>query len=282
MGNVYFMDGEFVAEAEARVPVNDLALLRGFGCFDFMRTYGGKVLFLRDHVRRLLRSAGRLGIELPLGEAELMGLVEETLRRNPPGEASVRILVTGGPSPDFITPQGRPRLMILVAPLASYPASWYAEGAAVITVPYERAIPEAKTIDYARAILALAEARRKGAIEALYVDSRNRVREGTTSNVFCFLGERLVTPGEGLLEGITRGKVLALARKQHPVEIRDLARRELAAADEVFLTSSNRLIVPIVRVDEDRIGSGEPGPRTRALMEAFAAYTRSLAAGETP
>jgi len=282
MGNVYYMDGEFVAEAEARVPVNDLALLRGFGCFDFMRTYGGKVLFLRDHVRRLLRSAGRLGIELPLGEAELMGLVEETLRRNPPGEASVRILVTGGPSPDFITPQGRPRLMILVAPLASYPASWYAEGAAVITVPYERAIPEAKTIDYARAILALAEARRKGAIEALYVDSRNRVREGTTSNVFCFLGERLVTPGEGLLEGITRGKVLALARKRHPVEIRDLARRELAAADEVFLTSSNRLIVPIVRVDEDRIGSGEPGPRTRALMEAFAAYTRSLAAGETP
>jgi len=282
MGNVYYMDGEFVAEAEARVPVNDLALLRGFGCFDFMRTYGGKVLFLRDHVRRLLRSAGRLGIELPLGEAELTGLVEETLRRNPPGEASVRILVTGGPSPDFITPQGRPRLMILVAPLASYPASWYTEGAAVITVPYERAIPEAKTIDYARAILALAEARRKGAIEALYVDSRNRVREGTTSNVFCFLGERLVTPGEGLLEGITRGKVLALARKQHPVEIRDLARRELAAADEVFLTSSNRLIVPIVRVDEDRIGSGEPGPRTRALMEAFAAYTRSLAAGETP
>ena len=76
--------------------------------------------------------------------------------------------------------------------------------------------------------------------------------------------------------------MLALARKQHPVEIRDLARRELAAADEVFLTSSNRLIVPIVRVDEDRIGSGEPGPRTRALMEAFAAYTRSLAAGETP
>lgn len=282
MGYVYYLDGEFVAAAEARVPVNDLALLRGFGCFDFMRTYGGKVIFLRDHVRRLLRSAGRLGIELPLDEAELMGLVEETLRRNPPGEASVRILVTGGPSPDFITPQGTPRLMILVAPLASYPASWYEEGVAVITVPYERAIPEAKTIDYARAVLALAEARRKGAIEALYVDSRNRVREGTTSNVFCFLGEHLVTPGEGLLEGITRGKVLALAAKHHPVEIRDLARREIAAAEEMFLTSSNRLIVPVVRVDEDRIGRGKPGPRTRALMEAFAAYTRSLAAGETP
>ncbi len=282
MGNVYYMDGEFVAEAEARVPVNDLALLRGFGCFDFMRTYGGKVLFLRDHVRRLLRSAGRLGIELPFGEEELGRLVEETLRRNPPGEASVRILVTGGPSPDFITPQGTPRLMILVAPLAAYPASWYEEGAAVITVSYERAIPEAKTIDYARAILALAEARRKGAIEALYVDSRNRVREGTTSNVFCFLGERLVTPGEGLLEGITRSKVLALARERHPVEIRDLARPELAAAEEVFLTSSNRLIVPIVRVDGNPVGSGKPGPRTRALMEAFAAYTRRLAAGETP
>lgn len=282
MANVYWIDGSFVPEAEARLPVNDLALLRGYGCFDFMRTYGGRVIFLQDHIRRLRRSAGRLGIELPLGEEDLARLVEETLRRNPPGEASVRLVVTGGPSPDFITPQGKPRLIVMVQPLATYPASWYEEGAAVITVDYERAIPEAKTLDYARAILALAEARRQGAIEALYVDSRRRVREGTTCNVFCFLGDRLVTPGEGILEGITRSKVLELARGRHRVEIRDLPREELARADEVFITSSNRLIVPIVRVDADRIGSGRPGPRTRDLMEAFAAFTRKLARGETP
>ncbi|MEJ5360056.1 MAG: aminotransferase class IV [Desulfobacterales bacterium] len=282
MANVYWIDGSFVPEAEARLPVNDLALLRGYGCFDFMRTYGGRVIFLQDHIRRLRRSAGRLGIELPLGDEDLARLVEETLRRNPPGEASVRLVVTGGPSPDFITPQGKPRLIVMVQPLATYPASWYEEGAAVVTVGYERAIPEAKTLDYARAILALAEARRQGAIEALYVDSRRRVREGTTSNVFCFLGDRLVTPGEGILEGITRSKVLELARGRHRVEIRDLPRDELARAEEVFITSSNRLIVPIVRVDADRIGSGRPGPRTRALMEAFAALTRTLARGETP
>ncbi len=282
MANVYWIDGAFVSEAEARLPVNDLALLRGYGCFDFMRTYGGKVIFLHDHIRRLKRSAGRLGIELPYSDEDLAALVEETLRRNPPGEASVRLLVTGGPSPDFITPQGKPRLIILVQPLASYPASWYEEGAGVITVDYERAIPEAKTLDYVRAILALAEARRKGAIEAVYVDSRRRVREGTTSNLFCFLGDRLVTPGEGILQGITRSKVLELARDRHRLEIRDLFREELARAEEVFITSSNRLLVPIVRVDDDRIGSGKPGPRTRALMEAFAAFTRALAGGGTP
>lgn len=276
MANVYYVDGKFVPDSEAVFPISDLGLLRGYGCFDFMRTYNGRVIFIRDHVQRLFRSAALVGIALPLSESELIQLVDQTLERNPPVESSVRILVTGGSSPDFITPQGRPRLAILVAPLHAYPKEWYLEGAKVVTTIYTRTIPGAKSIDYIRAIMVLAEAREKGAIEAVYVDSEGRVREGTTSNVFAFFGDRLATPGSGILNGITRQKVLGLAEANFSVDIRDISRDELARADEVFITSSNRLIVPIVRVDEDVIGSGQPGRRTRAIMQAFADYTDRL------
>ncbi|HWR92365.1 MAG TPA: aminotransferase class IV [Desulfobacterales bacterium] len=276
MANVYYVDGKFVPDSEAVFPINDLGLLRGYGCFDFMRTYNGRVIFIRDHVQRLFRSAAQVAIALPLSENELIQLVNETLKRNPPVESSVRILVTGGSSPDFITPQGRPRLAVMVAPLHAYPKEWYLEGAKVVTTTYTRTIPGAKSIDYIRAIMVLAEAREKGAIEAVYVDSGGQVREGTTSNVFAFFGDRLATPGSGILNGITRQKVLGLAGEKFTVDIRDISRDELVRADEVFITSSNRLIVPIVRVDEDIIGSAQPGRRTRAIMQAFADFTDRL------
>ncbi len=276
MANVYYVDGKFVPDSEAVFPINDLGLLRGYGCFDFMRTYNGRVIFIRDHVQRLLRSAAQVAIALPLSENELIQLVNETLKRNPPVESSIRILVTGGSSPDFITPQGRPRVAIMVAPLHAYPKEWYLEGAKVVTTAYTRTIPGAKSIDYIRAIMVLAEAREKGAIEAVYVDSGGQVREGTTSNVFAFFGDRLATPGSGILNGITRQKVLGLAEEKFSVDIRDINRDEFVRADEVFITSSNRLIVPIVRVDEDIIGSAQPGRRTRAIMQAFADFTDRL------
>lgn len=276
MGQVYYLDGTFVPAEAAVFPIDDLGLLRGYGCFDFMRTYNGKVIFIEDHIERLFNSTREIGIDLPVDKAGLIALVDETLKRNPPGESSVRILVTGGSAPDFITPQGRPRLAVMVAPLHAYPAAWYAEGAKVITVPYSRAIPGAKSIDYIRAILVLKQARRAGAIEAVYMDPEGRVREGTTCNIFAFIGGRLATPGADILHGITRKKVLALAEAVCPVDIREIPRTELVRAEEVFITSSNRLIVPIVRVDEDVIGQGRPGERTHAIMRAFTEFTDRL------
>jgi len=276
MGQVYYVDGKFVPAGEAVFPIDDLGLLRGYGCFDFMRTYNGKVIFIRDHVKRLFNSAQQIGIALPFTEAEMIALIGDTLKRNPPVESSVRILVTGGSAPDFITPQGKPRIAVMVAPLHAYPAAWYTEGAKIITVPYGRAIPGAKSIDYIPAILVLAEARREGAIEAVYIDPDGGVREGTTCNVFAFINGRLTTPGADILNGVTRQKVLGLAEGVYPVDIREIPRAELVRADEVFITSSNRLIVPIVRVDQDAIGGGRPGERTRAIMRAFTEYTDRL------
>jgi branched-chain amino acid aminotransferase len=278
MESIYFVDGEFVPASRAVLPIHDLGILRGYGIFDFMRTYGGRPIFILDHVRRLVRSAAQIGLALPWSQADIVRRVKETLERNALNESGIRILVTGGPSADFITPEGAPRLVIMATALKALPARCYEEGAKIVTTAHARSIPGAKSIDYIRAILSLAEARRENAIEAVYADDRGWITEGTTSNLFAFIGGKLVTPGEGILNGITRQKVLALAEDRFRIDIRRLSRSEVAAAAEVFITSSSRMIVPVAQMDADRIGTGAPGEKTRAIMKAFGEYTAGLAA----
>jgi branched-chain amino acid aminotransferase len=271
---IYYIDGEFMPAQNAVIPVDDLALMRGYGVFDYLRTYAGKPLHLQEHVARLICSADKIGLELPWDEAEITNIVEETLVRNDLVDANVRILVTGGSSSDFITPEGRPRLLVLVTPVAPMPPEWYQKGVKIITVPFSRTLPGAKSIDYIPATMALGKAKKTGAIEALYVDTDGLVRECTTSNIFAVKQGVVTTPGEGILAGITRKSVLAMAKTHHPVEVRNLTLEELLAADEVFLTGSGKGLVPVVQIDETVIGDGRPGPVSCGLMEDLAATQR--------
>lgn len=275
--DIYYVDGTFVPADEAVVPVNDLALLRGYGVFDLVRTYGGKPFFLQAHIRRLIHSAGEIDLHLPWSEAELTEVVLETLRRNAHPEANIRMVVTGGPSPDFMTPQGKPRLLVLVTPAPALPAQWYNDGVGIVTVEVERYKPGAKSINYIPATIALKAARKKGAIEAVYIDREGFVLEGTTSNIFAFFKGRLVTPGRGILSGVTRQVVLDIAKDLYDVDIRDLSLEEMLAADEVFITGTNKGLVPVVQVDGRTIGNGRPGEQVKAVMAKMA----SLTAGKT-
>jgi len=269
MVETYYVDGKFVSASEAVIPVDDLAIMRGFGVFDLLRTRNGKPLFLKEHMLRLNASARRIGLDLPWSQQELIEVVMKTLHRNAQRESNIRIVVTGGSSPDFITPQGKPRLLVLVTRAPELPAWWYTKGVKIITFSSERSIPGAKSIDYVQATIALKKARDQNAIEALYVDRNGHVLEGTTSNLFAFINDRLVTPGKGILNGITRNAVLDLSAKIVSVNIRDMRRDELLKADEAFITGTNKVIVPVSQVDDATIGHGRPGPRTRKLMEAL-------------
>jgi branched-chain amino acid aminotransferase len=193
----------------------------------------------------------------------------ETLGRNDLEEANIRIIVTGGSSPDFITPQGKPRLLVLVTPLPKLPAEWYEDGAKVVTLRAERRIPGAKSIDYLSAAMALRQGKDRGAVEAIYIDRNDHALEGTTSNLFAVIDGRLVTPGSGILSGITRKVVLDLATAIVPIDICDLTRDELLRAQEVFITGTNKGLVPVVQIDETIIGDGRPGRVTRSIMVAL-------------
>jgi len=271
--SVYYVDGSFVPAEQAVIPVDDLAVLRGFGVFDLVRTYHGKPFFLKEHLERLYHSAAEIGLHVPWSHSELYEIVLDTLAKNNYPESNIRIVVTGGSSPDFTTPQNKPRLLVLVSPMPTLPESWYTDGVKLITRVTDRFKPGVKSINYIPATVALEEARRKGAIEALYLDREGYVLEGTTSNIFIFKGNTLVTPGRDILSGITRKVTLDVAATHFDVQIRDISRQELLGADEVFITGTNKGLVPVVQVDDARIGSGRPGPLTAKLTDELARRT---------
>jgi branched-chain amino acid aminotransferase len=201
----------------------------------------------------------------------LVHVVLETLahnRDNGHGEYNIRIIVTAGSSPDFMTPQGQPRLLVLVSEMPRHPASWYTDGVKITTMRSRRILPGAKSINYLSATIAMKKARAAGAVESLYVDRDGLVYECTTSNIFLFKGATLVTPGRKILSGITRAFILELAQGFFTVEVRDVTLEEVLSADEVFISGTNKGVVPVVRVDDTPIGGGRPGPHTRKLMQA--------------
>src|SRR5688572_2340766 len=166
---VTFVNGQYVNADEAVLPVNDLAVIRGFGAFDFLRTYGGKPFRLIANIERLRRSCELITLAFPWSNEDVSEIVYETLRRNDLPEANIRILVTGGVSPDFFTPTGDSSLLVMVAPLRPLSTEIYEKGAKAITVRMDRIVHGAKSINYIPGIIAMNQARAANAIEALYL-----------------------------------------------------------------------------------------------------------------
>ncbi len=272
--DINYINGKFVSAEDSTISVNDMGLLRGYGVFDFMRTYGGRPFYLDGHVKRLIRSATLVGLAVPWSEKELIDITMETLGKNSHAESNVRIVITGGISPDSITPQGNSSLLVMVTPLHRLPESWYTKGVKVITTHTERYMPEAKTNNYIPGILALENAKKQNAIESIYVDRHGHLLEGTTTNFYAFIDNKLVTPpATGLLPGITRRVVLDLADGAFDVEIRNIKKEEIRIMDEAFLSASNKEIVPVTEIDAVTIGDGKPGKQTLQMMKLFKEFT---------
>lgn len=279
--DTYYIDGEFVQEDDASLSAKDITVLRGYGVFDFLITYNKRPFYLEEHVTRLENSAADIGLELGHSHAQICGIVNETIRKNPHHkESNVRIVYTGGISPDGVTPQGNGILMVMVTPKHELPDWWYEKGAAIVTVDMERFIPTSKSTNYLSAVFAQQQAKKKDGIEAIYVDRQNRVLEGTTTNFFGVKGNTLVTPPDGILPGITRGVVLNLVKDHYQVELRHIDKGELDSFDEIFITASNKEIVPIIKIDDIEVSGGSPGEQTLKIMEMFRAYTTAYGQGQ--
>ncbi len=273
---IYYVDGKFVRADQAVIPVDDLAILRGIGVFDLVRTYSGRILFLKEHIERLFHSARQIHLPIPWSEDDISQVVIDTLGRNSLEEANIRIIITGGSSPDFMTPTGRPRLIVMVTPLPRLPEWWYQKGVKVILSRAQRPTPGAKTTDYASAAAALQAAQAQGAVEVIYLDCDDNALEGATSNLFAVIGPNLVSPGRGILSGITRKAVLEITAKFHPIQLRDIPLAELLRADEVFITGTNKGLIPVIQIGDSIIGNGRPGPVSLRIMDELRRYTETL------
>lgn len=261
-----YLNGEFLPLEKAQLHVSDLSIQRGFGIFDFFRVREFVPLYLENYLDRFFHSAERMSLPDPTERAELRSVIHELIRRNEIAEAGMKIILTGGYSPDAYTPV-KGNLIISQHALVFPSVNQVEQGIKVITYPYRRDIPEVKTINYTMGVWLQQRVKQAMATDVLY-HHEGFVSEFPRCNFFMVTRQGIVvTPHQFILHGITRQKLLQSATNEFTVQERAVALQEVYDSAEVFLTSTTKGILPIVQVDDHVIGSGKPGPVTWALRE---------------
>ena len=278
------IDGQVVDSADARVSVFDRGFLYGDSVFEVFRTYGGVPFAETEHLERLSRSAERLMIPMPASLSDLSSEVHATLDAAGEGEWYVRVVITRGSGPLTYDPStaSAPLRVIIAAPVSLPPRQHYERGIAVTVLSASRPTDDpraagAKASNYLANLLAVHEAKQKGAQEALMLGKGGQILEGASSNLFIVKAGQLRTPEPqpGILVGITRATVLRAAAEQGiAAEEGEILPDDLFSADEAFITSSIREVMPVVAADGHTIGNGAPGPLTKGL---HAGYLRLVA-----
>ena len=281
------VNGRLGDARSASVPVLDRGFLFGEGVYETLRTYDRQPFLLDRHLARLRASAERIALEPPLDDTAFAARIRATMRAvDAPGERSIRLLLTRGAgelSYDLANCPP-PTVVIIVRPHAETPADVLARGVGIVQSSVMRNHPQAlnpriKSNNLLNNALAMQEALRAGAAEALMCNHRGELAECAQSNFFLVRGGAALTPPveAGILEGVTRNFVFEVgASAGIPVREETLRPADLATADELFVTSTTREVLPVTRVDRRRVGDGRPGPVTRALAEAFRRLAREM------
>lgn len=263
-----WLNGRLVPPEEALVSVFDHGFTVGDGVFETLKVIGGRPFAVRRHLERLARSASGLGVPVPLTDARLRAVIDEVVAAAGLDLARLRITLTAGVTPlGSGRAEGRPTLVVVAGPLAPWPAE-----TAAVTVPWPRnersPLAGVKATSYAENVIALAEAHKVGASEAIVPNTVGNLCEGTGTNVFAVIGGELVTPPllAGCLAGVTRALVLDLLPDADEADVPMTA---LAGADEVLLTSTTRDVQPL-RLLDGRPLPGVDGPWAQRAMAAIA------------
>jgi branched-chain amino acid aminotransferase len=268
-----YFNGKIMPVGKIKLSPYDLGVLRGYGVFDVMCTKNGKPLHLPDHWKRLVNSARELQLKIPVSRKEFENVVKKLIRLNGYSESTIRTVLTGGISSDAFS-IGRETFYIMIEKFKPLSNEIFQKGAKVMTLEYQRHHPRAKITNYVMAIKNLKRKKQLGALEIIYIKN-GKALEASTSNFFIVKKKKLITPVEDILHGITRKIVIDLAKKQKiPVIQRKVTAKEMLSSDEIFLSASNKDIVPIIQVDNKKIGSGKPGPVTRYLLKAFQDFSK--------
>src|SRR5437773_5609709 len=278
------VNGRITDQEHAVVSVFDHGFLYGEGVYETLRTYNGQPFLFERHMRRLRNSADMLALSVPLTNAQIDARFRETMTAGGLGddaqhEAYLRILVTRGIGELSYDPAAcpSPSIVVITKPHAEPSREVFEKGVRVALVPIVRNHPGSvnpliKSNNLLNNALAMQEAFRRGGYEGVMRNFRGELAECTQSNLFIVKNGAALTPpiDAGLLAGITRAFLFEVGQEIGvPVREAVLRDEDLLGADEAFLTSTTREVVPIVRVDDRTIGAGRPGPVTKALLDGY-------------
>ena len=272
-----FFNGRILPAEQVAISPFDIGLLRGYAVFDLLRTVEGRPFLLAEHLKRFRASAELLGLSVPYTDAEITSAIDKLLALNGHVEATVRLVLTGGPSPEGMSfDPMTPTFYILTHTLVPPPASVYESGAKLVTKQHRREVPEAKTTGYLTMLRHRAETVAQDALDLLYHDGEY-LSEAASASFYVIRNGVVHAPHSDVLWGTVGSLVLELAAANHKVVFGMVTLEDAFRADEAFLTSTTRGVVPIVQLDDRLIGDGTVGPITRELM---AAYERVLVGDE--
>jgi branched-subunit amino acid aminotransferase/4-amino-4-deoxychorismate lyase len=264
-----YLNGRIVPVEQAAISPFDIGLLRGYAVFDLLRTVGGRPFLLAEHLKRLRGSAELLGLTVPYSDDEIALAIDALLSLNGHAEATVRLVLTGGPSPDGMHfDPTTPTFYILTHELTPPPPVLYATGAKLLTKRHRREVPEAKTTNYLTMLRHRDEIADEDALDLLYHDGEY-IAEAASASFYVVRDGVIRAPHSDVLWGTVGSLVLELAAEHHEVVLGAVTLDEAFSADEAFLTSTTRGVLPIVKLDERPIGDGTVGPVTLELMAAW-------------
>jgi branched-chain amino acid aminotransferase len=273
-----FAEGAYIPIGEARIGIVDWGFLHSDATYDVVHVWNGCFFRLEDHLDRFLSGVERLRMTLPYDRPELRTILSRCVSLTGLRNAYVEVICTRG-----VPASGSrdPRTCVNRFYAFAIPFVWIADPAAqerglsaaissVQRISPFSVDPTIKNYHWLDLTRGLFEAYDQGCETAVLIDSAGNIAEGPGFNVFVVTGGRLLTPGGGVLKGITRRTVLEIARRLGlPVEVATLSANELRSADEAFLTSTAGGVIPITRVNRCDIAHGTPGPITRRLRELY-------------
>ncbi|HEY3997689.1 MAG TPA: branched-chain-amino-acid transaminase [Candidatus Xenobia bacterium] len=279
-----FIDGAFYGKEEAKISVWDHGFLYGDGVFEGIRVYGGRIFRLEQHLRRMYDSARIIQLDTGYKTDEMTRIMIDCCRRNEIVDGYIRAVISRGKGDLGLNPRKckKPTVVIIADKIQLYSPEAYEKGMKIIISATRKNAPESlnpriKSLNYLNNILAKIEANDAGAQEAVMLNSDGYVTECTSENIFVYQHGVLRTPPAhvGILEGITRGVVLEIARDLGiPTQEALLNTHDLFVADECFVTGTGAEMLPVVEVNGRRVGTGKPGDMCRRLLAAFRDRTR--------
>ena len=270
-----YLNGKIIPVSDATVSIYDIGLLRGYGIYEALTTKNRKPFALSEHLTRFRDSAKFLGIDIKESDNEISEAIKILIEKNGFKETNIKFIITGGLTKNSIEfDRSTPTFYILAEEFIPLPEIVFVEGASLTTYEHLRQFPSYKTINYIQGVLVQNLRKENHAIEILYTSQGNAL-EAATSNFFIVKNKTLITPVNNILKGITRKKVLEIAKPHFTIEEREMSLDETLRADEAFITSSFKDIVPIVSIDNQKIGGGEVGEITKKLMKVFEDFTKN-------
>jgi len=270
MGDYFFLNGEILPASQAKLNITDLALLRGFGIFDFLRTYNKKPFLIDRYLNRFYNSAVHVGLQIPYGKEKMKEIINSLLDINKIFEAGIRMVLTGGYTSNGYTP-GEPNIFILIEKINFPTEENYSNGIKLYFYEHQRELSFIKSINYLSPISLRNKIKEADAYDVLY-HFNGKIREVSRSNFFMVKDNKILTPDTDILLGITRASVIQLAEKYYQVEGREVRIEELWEADEAFMTGTTKKVLPVIRIGDHSIGNSVPGTVTKHLMELYSEF----------